>query len=347
MINRAELLDTPPVRPVVRTPDSAAVRFRKRAGAAIVDGFFRGTSRAASYIPISHPRLHGVEVLRNIPYQSTNRHEHLLDVWRPRRRTGALPVVFYVHGGGFRILSKDSHWIFGLIFARRGYIAVNINYRLSPKHRFPAALEDTAAAFHWTLDHIHEYGGDPSRVIVAGESAGANLVTALTVATCTPRPEAWARKLFDRGVVPSVAMPACGVLQVSDTHRFLRQERPVHPFIADRLAEVTDSYLGVDPASDAKSRELADPLNIIEGTSEWARPLPPFFVPVGTADPLIDDTRRLAVALKRLGVAHEARYYKYGPHAFHAFVPLRIARQCWQDTFKFLGQHLPATPRPA
>jgi alpha/beta hydrolase fold len=52
------------------------------------------------------------------------------------------PIVFYVHGGAFRILSKDTHWVMALSFARRGFVVFNVSYRLAPKHRFPAPLED-------------------------------------------------------------------------------------------------------------------------------------------------------------------------------------------------------------
>ena len=111
--------------------------------------------------------------------------------------------------------------------------------------------------------------------------------------------------------------------------------------ILDRLTEVEDAYLppwrrGRDSAA------MADPLLILENRSTtWTRPLPPFFAPCGTADPLLDDTRRLAAALARIGVACEARYYHREYHAFHAFYPLPNARRCWADTFAFLERHMP------
>ena len=73
--------------------------------------------------------------------------------------------------------------------------------------------------------------------------------------------------------------------------------------------------------------------------------IPAFFAPVGTADPILDDTRRLKVALDRLGVPCEARYYPGEIHAFHAFVVRRPAIECWRHTFDFLDRHLP-TSRP-
>jgi acetyl esterase len=310
-------------------------------GARVVDGFFRTVSLVGGSLPIAQPHRHGVELLPDLPYQFTKRREHLLDIYRPKDRTGPVPVILYSHGGGFRILSKETHWIFGLGYARNGYLVVNINYRLSPDHPFPAALEDAAAAYEWTVRHIAEYGGDPSRIAVAGESAGANIATALTIACCTERPEPWAKRLFDLGVVPEAVLPACGLLQVSDTERFARKGK-LPAVILDRLTEVSDAYLGAVRHLPKERLGMADPLLILEDPgTHWARPLPPFFAPCGTADPVLDDTRRLAAALAKLHVECEARYYKGGPHAFHAFYPLPIARQCWKDMLGFLSRRFP------
>jgi acetyl esterase/lipase len=61
---------------------------------------------------------------------------------------------------------------------------------------------------------------------------------------------------------------------------------------------------------------------------------------VGTADPVLDDTRRLARALERRAVTHRAEYYPRGVHAFHAVLPLALARRFWHDQLRFLSQHL-------
>lgn len=282
-------------------------------------------------------------VTSDVPYLPSHRREHRLDIYRPADGAGPFPVVFYIHGGGFRILSKDTHWVMALAFARRGYLVFNVGYRLAPQHPFPAALCDVMAAWHWVLDHAVSHGGDLDALVVAGESAGANLATSLTLAACMRRDEPWARSVFERGHTPRAVVPACGLLQVSDTDRFARRQRPVSRFILDRLNEVTDAYLGAQPSS----HELADPLLLLEREVELARPLPPFFLPVGTRDPLVDDTRRMGAALTNLGVEHEARYYPGEMHAFHAFLWRPNARQCWRDTYAFLDRTLPRPSEPA
>ena len=312
---------------------------RKRVGSFLVDGFFQGTSRVAKLHPLARPSRHGVEVLTDIPYGDANRREHLCDIYRPGGADAKtpLPVVLYVHGGGFRILSKDSHWVMALMFARRGYLTVSINYRLAPRDPFPAALEDCALAWAWIARNIEAYGGDPSRVVLAGESAGANLVTAMTIAATCERPEPFAARIFETGLVPKATLAACGILQVSDSARFGRR-RSLPPWILDRLVEVETSYLPA--AARTSGFELADPLVVLERGVAPARALPPFFVPCGTKDPILDDSRRLATVLTSLGVKNELRVYTGEPHAFHAFVWRKNAQAHWRDTYRFLESTL-------
>jgi acetyl esterase len=249
--------------------------------------------------------------------------------------------VLYVHGGGFRILSKDTHWIMGLAFARRGFLVFNVSYRLAPIHPFPAAVEDVSAAFAWVVRNAASYGGDLTRLVLAGESAGANLVTTLALSTVYPREELVARRVFDANVVPRAVVPACGIFQVSDVARIARDKPHMSRFLADRLEEVESAYLGRDPSRHGALLDLADPLVWAERCEAPARPLPPFFLPVGTKDPLLRDTRRLAAALRALGTTAVDRYYEGEVHAFHAFPFLPNARRCWADTYSFLEEHVP------
>ncbi len=304
----------------------------------VIDGTLRGLSGLGRMHPRAQPAAHGVEVLRDVPYRAAGRAFERLDVYRPIERRGLAPAVLYLHGGGFRILSKDTHWMMGLAFARRGYVLFNVNYRLAPVHPFPAALEDACAAYTWLAGHAAEYGADVSRLIVTGESAGANLTAAVTLAACYRRPEPWAQAVWATGVVPRATMPACGILQVSDHERF-RKRKKLKSFIADRIAETCESYIGASDASAPGGLELADPLVLLERGAAPDRPLPPFFAGVGTRDPLLDDTRRLKAALERLGVPCEAHYYPGEIHAFEALVWRPQARRFWGHTFEFLEKH--------
>lgn len=308
-------------------------RLRRRAGGTALRLMFEGLARGAALTPRARRAMRSVEVIRDVPYLASGLDAHLLDVWRPRGVTGPLPVVLYVHGGAFRILSKETHWVLALAFARRGYVVFSINYRLAPQHPYPAAVADTCDAWRWVLRNAARYGGDPERAVVAGESAGGNLAASLAVASCYAHPEPWARAVFDAPIRPRAVVPLCGVLQVRDAARFARR-RPLPVWVSDRLEEVERGYLG--PATTAPAvPDLADPLLILESRAP-DRPLPPFFASVGTRDPLLDDTRRLGAALERLGVPHAVRVYPGEPHAFQAFVYRPAARRSWADLFAFL-----------
>ena len=349
----------------------------RRARTFAVESMFQGFAGLGALHPAARPARHGVEVERDVIY-GDDRRWHRLDLYRPVHRPGPWPVVFYVHGGGFHLLSKDTHWLMGLVFARYGYLVVNISYRLAPEHPYPAALEDTCAAYRWLAARVEQLGGDRARVAVAGESAGGNLVTALALTACQRRDEPWARAVFDTGLVPRAVLPFCAMLEVSRPERFSQRKR-LPRWVDGMIREVSASYLHGHPSAPGPATALADPLRVLEesvaglahaaspvgagsdrrsqivgggdpdGSGGGAggqaprgidRPLPPFFAPVGTRDPLLDDTRRLERALTALDVPCEARYYRGGIHAFHALVWDPAARQCWRDALAFLDRHM-------
>jgi acetyl esterase/lipase len=120
----------------------------------------------------------GVEIVRDARYGPHERHR--LDVFRP---AGArdLPVVVFVHGGGFVAGDKSTagtpyHDNVGLWAARRGMVGVTMNYRLAPEHRWPSGAEDVGAAVAWLVANVAAHGGDPSRIVLIGSSAGATHV---------------------------------------------------------------------------------------------------------------------------------------------------------------------------
>jgi acetyl esterase len=285
-----------------------------------------------------------VRVLRNVPYLGTGHPAHLLDVYRPLDVVeGELrPIVFYVHGGGFAVCSKDTHWVMAQSYARQGYVVVNVNYRLAPSHPFPRGLSDVCAAYLWLLDNAERFGGDVRRIVLAGESAGANLVSSLALISAMQRPEPWAQAVFRRAVAPRAVVAACGLFEVSNTQRFHQLARESWGITRLAIEHVGRSYLPGNARWDGE-HDLANPLHILERKHTLHRPLPSFFVPCGGADPIVDDSRRLAQALDAAGVHHEARYYDGEIHAFHALWWREQARRCWVDTHDFLSRALATT----
>ena len=326
--------------PLVRRRSAA---LRQRLVGAGLDFGLRTLSRFGRLLPSSRPYLEAVTTEANVPYLGTGARAHVLDVVRPRSHAGEpLPVVLYLHGGGFRILSKDTHWMMAGAFGARGFLVFNANYRLSGEAPYPAAVEDAAAALAWVLDHADQYGGDPSRVVLAGESAGANLACALTVASCFARDEPLARALAARRFVPAAVVAMCGLLEVSRWERFADVSMP--QYARDRIDQVCRAYLGEHAGGAGTHLDLANPLAVLESDAMPERPLPPFVASVGTLDPVLDDTRRLERALARRGVRHHVSYHPHEVHAFQALIWRSEARRAWRELFEFVEPVVQSQP---
>ena len=140
---------------------------------------------------------------RDIAYGPDPRHR--LDVHLPDTPADGLPVLLYVPGGGF--VGGDKHDAespyydhLGGWAVRNGMVAVTMNYRLAPQHRWPAAAQDIAAALGWTRELIAGFGGDPRRIVLAGQSAGAAHVASFIAGHGGPGPDALAAAVMLSGI---------------------------------------------------------------------------------------------------------------------------------------------------
>ena len=117
-------------------------------------------------------------VTKDIRYLEDGHARHVLDVYAPAGAKG-LPVLFWIHGGGWQAGDKSSVDHKPAWFMEKGFVVVSTNYRLLPEVDMGTLIRDVAAAFGWVQKHIAEHGGDPKRVLVAGHSAGAQLAAIL------------------------------------------------------------------------------------------------------------------------------------------------------------------------
>lgn len=293
--------------------------------------------------PKGHPHRHGVRMYPDVAYRQTGRRAHRLDIYRPSG-VKPRPAILYVHGGAFSMLSKDTHRIMALALASQGYVVFNINYRLGPTHLYPKPLADASAALLWMLEHGAEYGADTSRVAIAGESAGGNLTAALTYIATHPRPEPFARAVYERNPPLRCVLPIYGIHDLNDIERFWRQPdkaKKMAAWVKRELRWAGTSYVGHPLEERAEACPLASPLHLYEQPApSGARPLPPFFLTAGTADPLLDDSRRLKEAVEARGAECELHVYTGEIHGFNAMLWRPAARAKWREVFRFLERHL-------
>ena len=121
---------------------------------------------------------HAQEVKRDIPYTKNADKLQTLDVYSPSNAK-ALPVVVWIHGGGWQAGDKSEMYDKPKVFNGKGFILVSINYRLLPKVDMATLTRDVAKSIRWVHDHIAEHGGDPKRLLIMGHSAGAQLAALL------------------------------------------------------------------------------------------------------------------------------------------------------------------------
>lgn len=226
---------------------------------------------------------------------------------------GARPVVLHLHGGGFVLGSaRQSDWLATQVAAGVGAVVVAPDYRLAPTHRFPAAVEDAWAALQWVADNATEFGADPDRIAVMGDSAGGNLAAVLAL---TARDDGGPR-LRHQGLVYPVGEVDGRVFEDPSA---VRNTRPVVLSNED-MQVFTDLYLpeGHDPTDWRASPALAPD----------HRGLPPATVVLAGLDPLHDTGARYAQVLADAGVPVKVEVFHRMPHGFL--------------TFPYLCSHAPA-----
>ena len=155
----------------------APLRFLSHALAAAGNGVL---SVSAPLFNLAIPKS-GYSFIRDIAYGSKPRAR--LDLYIPDRLAAPAPVLLFFYGGSWQSGSKNFYRFLGQAFASVGIIVAVADYRLYPEVKYPAFVEDGAAAFHFVHDEIARHGGDPTRIFVSGHSAGAFIAAMLA---CNP-----------------------------------------------------------------------------------------------------------------------------------------------------------------
>lgn len=235
-------------------------------------------------------------------------------VYTPARAAAdqLLPVVLYIHGGGWVIADLDAYDASARAICNGAHcVVVSTHYRQAPEHKFPDAHEDTYAAYKWMRENARAIGGDPARVAVVGESAGGNMAAAVCV------------NARDEGV----PLPLCQVLVYpiagddtnTESYREMAEAQPLNKpamewFFAQYLRTPQD---GETPAISLDRADLSG--------------LPPATIVNAELDPLRTEGELLERRFRESGVPVERRVFDGVTHEFFGMTPvLAKAREAQQ-----------------
>jgi len=239
----------------------------------------------------------------------------MLDIYQPLKPLPDHPVVVFFYGGTWNSGSRQQYRFVGEALASQGIVAVVADYRLYPQVRYPAFLEDNAAAVAWAYRHLGEYGGNPQRFFLMGHSSGAYNAAMLAL---DPR---W---LAAEGLSPAILH---GWIGLAGPYDFLPIENPEAKPVFFAPHEPPDSQ----------------PINHLSASA------PPALLIAANSDSLVNpqrNTHQLAGRLRALGVPVQDFYYDRINHVTlvgSLAKPLRWLAPVLPDVVAFVGAGLPAS----
>lgn len=242
-----------------------------------------------------------------------------------------LPVYLYFHGGGFLFgtLASDD-FACAQTAIKTGVVVLNVNYRHTPEHTFPTAWHDAQDAFSWLHKNIETIGGDSSKVLVGGISAGGQLSASLVLEKHLGKSEVLKGLPEIAGqilIIPCLANISNydeGPGKKLKVSSYVENENA--PVLGKKTVEFFNTLLKF-PTPDLKDTKL----NIVNHTEEDVRGLPPTVFGIAGLDPLRDEALLYAKLLAEANVPTEIRLFKGVPHGHRRFGKALKASDHWDE----------------
>ncbi len=292
-----------------------------------------GRSRRALQRLLPEPPK-GTKALRNLEYARVGEVSVKLDLYIPPHAKGVpLPVVVWVHGGGWHGGDKARNP--GLALLAKGYASASINYRLTGVASFPAQIHDCKAAIRWLRANAEKYDLDPKRIGVWGASAGGHLAALLGTSGGSKVVEGKVGGNLDKS---SRVQAVCDFFGPTDLLALAKHFKVAKDAGTDSLLT---KLFGGAPEKHFGLVRLANPINFVSDDD------PPFLIVHGDKDRLVplSQSKLLHEALKESKVSSTLHVVKGGRHGPGVFVP-----EVLKMVGEFFDKHLKqtkATTQPA
>ena len=241
-----------------------------------------------------------VRVTRSVPFSKSDGVQLFLDVYQPPS-LGTFPVIIQIYGGSWQTGEPSSNEWFSRYFAEQGYVVVAIDYRHAPEWIWPEQVVDVRNALHWVSEASPKFGGDPSRIVIVGRSAGAQLAMRLAY---QEGPSSI------RGVVNYY-----GPVDLADGWRNPPRPDPVN------VRGILEMFIGGTPDQKPEHYRHASPISYV------SRSVPPTLSLYGTHDHIVEARygRMLDSALRKAGATSVLLELPWSEHAFDE-VPRGLGR---------------------
>jgi acetyl esterase/lipase len=261
---------------------------------------------------------------QNLTYAVVDGSPLLLDIYLPKNAKAPVPLIIWIHGGGWKNGSKENCLPVRLGFTERGYAVASINYRLTGTAPFPAQIEDCKAAVRWLRAHAGQYGLNPEHFGVWGSSAGGHLVALLGTSGDVSS--------FDTGENSNVSSRVQAVCDFYGPSDFKTMGTAPGFERHGRADSPESALLGGTPDKKPETAAAASPVT-------YATPDdPPFLIVHGDQDRTVplDQSRRMDAALRAAGVETELIVIPGSGHGGPAF----SAPEMTEKAAAFFDRHL-------
>ena len=293
----------------------------------LLNVIFIQSAKAQVSSPVQHLFPAGTIVHANVSYANDTLAKHMMDIYAPPNKKGALPLVVFIHGGAWMLNNKysDMDYMKNTVkgFIDSGYVLASINYRYSTDAVFPAQIQDCNDAVEYLYEHAEQYNIDKNKMAVIGFSAGGHLASLLALSNNNRVKEFYGHTTphFNIKCVLDFYGPSDLIMLASNPDTSVNNS---HNAVA--------ILLGAMQTERPDLAKRASPVTYIDKND------PPFFIVQGEKDQSVPNTQSIMLSswLRLAGVPNQLTIVKDAPH----YGPMFDTDDIRQKLFAFLKEHI-------